>query len=91
MKEQNIGGGKNTVFHTSKTVEMNNTLQIKDQGEYFDLNIKIIADLNEVPENYHEILVNMMTSKYLNVVSFGDNPFSRCEPIVKKSWWQFWK
>jgi hypothetical protein len=39
----------------------------------------------------HEVFVNMLTSKYLGVASFGDNPFSHCEPTTKKHWWQFWK
>ena len=48
-------------------------------------------DLNQVDEKYHEVFVNMLTSKYLGVASFGDNPFSKCEPPSKKKWWQIWK
>jgi hypothetical protein len=33
----------------------------------------------------------MLTSKYLNKVSFGDNQFSECKPPLKRKWWQFWK
>jgi hypothetical protein len=44
-----------------------------------------------VPEEYHEIFLNMLTSKYYGKVSFGDNPFSRCVPKKEKRWWQFWR
>jgi len=33
----------------------------------------------------------MMSAKYLGRVSFGDNPFSQCQPIPKRRWYQFWK
>jgi hypothetical protein len=91
MKEQHLGSGNNTTFETAKLYTINNTIVVKDKGDYIDLNVKIQVDLNQVDEKYHEIFVNMLTSKYLDVASFGDNPFSRCEPINKKSWWQFWK
>ena len=63
----------------------------QDGADFIDLNVKIVVDLNDVDEKYHETFVNVLTSKYLGVVSFGDNPFSRCEPSTKKYWWQFWK
>jgi|LauGreDrversion4_2_1035121.scaffolds.fasta_scaffold08795_12 hypothetical protein len=55
------------------------------------LNTKITADFDEIPQKYHEIFLNVMTAKYLNKVSFGNNPFSECKPIVRRKWWQFWK
>lgn len=61
-----------------------------DDGPQF-LNVKITADFDEIPKKYHEIFLNVLTSKYLNRVSFGNNPFSECKPIVKRKWWQFWK
>ena len=33
----------------------------------------------------------MLSVKYLNRVSFGDNPFSQCLPAPKRRWYQFWK
>jgi hypothetical protein len=47
--------------------------------------------LGNIPEKYHEVALNILTAKYLNKVSFGDNPFSECKPIVKRKWWEFWK
>jgi len=55
------------------------------------LNVKITADFEDIPSKYHEIFLNVLTAKYLNKVSFGNNPFSECKPIVKRKWWQFWK
>jgi hypothetical protein len=56
-----------------------------------ELNVKIEADFNTVPSEYHEIFLNMLTSKYSNKASFGDNPFSVCKPRPKRKWYQFWK
>ena len=91
MKEQNIGSGNNTTFHTSKLYTITNMISLRDNNDFIDLNVKVEVDLNQVDEKYHEVFVNMLTSKYLSVVSFGHNPFSKCEPINKKRWWQFWK
>lgn len=91
MKEQHLGSGNNTTFEISKLYTINNTIVVKDKGDFIDLNVKIQVDLSQVDERYHEIFVNMLTSKYLDVASFGDNPFSLCEPVGKKHWWQFWK
>jgi hypothetical protein len=33
----------------------------------------------------------MVSAKYIDSVSFGDNPFSQCIPQPKKKWWQIWK
>jgi len=52
---------------------------------------EIIADLVDIPEQYQEVVLNMLTSKYVNRVSFGHNPFSQCKPPIKRKWWQFWK
>ena len=91
MKEQHLGSGNNTAFQISKLYTINNIISLKENGEWVDLNVKIEVDLNQVNEKYHEVFVNMLTSKYLGVTSFGDNPFSQCEPTTKKKWWQIWK
>lgn len=56
-----------------------------------DLVVDITADLAEIPEEYHEVFMNILTSKYLNKVSFGHNPFSQCRPPRKRKWWEIWK
>jgi hypothetical protein len=55
------------------------------------LDIKIEADFDTIPKKYHEVFLNMISTKYLDSVSFGDNPFSLCQPPPKKKWYQFWK
>lgn len=91
MKEQYLGSGNNTTFETAKLYTINNTVAVKDKDDWIDLNVKIQVDLSQVDEIYHEIFINLLTSKYMGVASFGDNPFSKCEPNNKKHWWQFWK
>ena len=56
-----------------------------------DKQLKIEADFDTIPEKYHEVFLNMLSAKYLDTVSFGDNPFSMCVPPPKKKWWQFWR
>ena len=55
------------------------------------LPVTVTADFQSIPQKYHEVFLNIMTAKYLNKVSFGENPFSQCKPVVKRKWWQFWK
>lgn len=49
-----------------------------------ELKVKIMADLETVPEKYREVFLNMLTSKYLNKVNFTANPFSTCLEKKKK-------
>ena len=87
-----FGGGTNLNIQTSKNVELQETLVlINGQKEPIELDVKIIADFDTIPEQYHEVFLNIMTSKYYNKVSFGDNPFSQCVPPKKKKWYQIWK
>jgi hypothetical protein len=92
QEEIYLGGGKNLVMNTSKLVTCHETLTLVTMGEgAIQLEIKVQADFDTVPEKYHEIFLNMMSSKYLKTTSFGDNPFSKCIPAPKKRWYQFWK
>jgi hypothetical protein len=90
-KEINLGGGNNMIVTTSKLVSLHETLTVIHDNKSVQLDIKIEADFNSIPELFHEIFFNVMTSKYSGAVSFGDNPFSQCVPITRKRWWQFWK
>lgn len=56
-----------------------------------DLVVKIEADFGDTPEQYHEVYLNMLTTKYGNKCSFTQNPFSQCLIKNKNKWWQFWK
>jgi len=87
-----LGGGANLNIQTSKNVELLETLVlINGKKEPIELEVKISADFDTVDEKYHEVFLNLMTSKYYGKVSFGDNPFSQCLPPKKKKWYQFWK
>ena len=94
MSEIFLGNGDNLWIQTSKNVELRETLDLKVWGEEhgsYSLDVKIIANFESIPEKYHEIFLNMMTSKYYGRTSFGDNPFSKCVPPKVKKWYQFWK
>jgi hypothetical protein len=87
-----LGGGNNLLMTTSKLVTCHEVLTLVVNGRGgIPLEVKIQADFDTIPEEYHEIFLNMLTSKYCKTVSFGDNPFSRCLPTSKKRWFQFWK
>ncbi len=77
---------------TSRNVKLKNSLTlIGEKGESIILDIDIITDFDTIPEQYHEVFLNMLTSKYYGKTSFGHNPFSKCLPPKKKKWYQFWK
>ena len=87
-----FGGGANLNFKTSKLVTTNNTLRlITSTDGAIEIDIKIEADFNTIPEKYHEVFFNIICAKYVDKVSFGDNPFSVCKPAPKKKWYQIWK
>jgi hypothetical protein len=91
MKEQHLRSGNNTTYETAKLYTINNTVVVKDKYDWINLNVKIQVDLSEVDEKYHEIFVNVLTSKYMGVASFGDNPFSLSKSVNNKQWWEIWK
>jgi hypothetical protein len=76
---------------TTTLVETEEYFQVLTLEGPIDFKVKITADMADIPEKYHEVALNMITSKYINKVSFGHNPFSQCKPPVKRKWWQFWK
>jgi len=87
-----LGGGSNINIRTASIVSVQNSLKLitPDDG-VITLDIKIEADFDTIPKKYHEVFLNMVSSKYIDSVSFGDNPFSQCLPPKKKKWFQFWK
>jgi hypothetical protein len=76
---------------TTTLVETEEHFQLLTLEGPIDFKVKITADMADIPEKYHEVALNMITSKYINKVSFGHNPFSQCNPPVKRKWYQFWK
>ena len=87
-----LGGGSNINIRTASIVSVQNSLKLitPDDG-VITLDIKIEADFDTIPKKYHEVFLNMVSSKYIDSVSFGDNPFSQCLPPKKKKWYEFWK
>ena len=75
----------------SSTVKLNEGFTVFTQEGPIQLSVDIIADFADIPEKYHEVFMNVLTSKYINKVSYGENPFSQCKPIIKRKWWQFFK
>jgi len=86
-----LGGGNNLNMKSSQLVTLNQTLTlVVPNGGAHQLSIKIEADFDTIPAEYHEVFLNMLSAKYLSTVSYGDNPFSQCVPAPAKRWWQFW-
>jgi hypothetical protein len=86
-----IGYGTHLNVQTAQLVTLLDTLIVMDGNNALELNIKIEADFNSIPEKYHEIFFNVMSSRYYGKTSFSNNPFSECVPAPKKRWWQIWK
>ena len=80
----------NVNVKTATTVNMSEQFTLTTSDSTYDLIVNISADLSGVPVEFHEVFVNMLTSKYINKVSFGDNPFSQCLNNKKNNWWKFW-
>jgi hypothetical protein len=76
---------------SSTIVKLSELFHVQTLDGPITMEVDIQADFSSIPEKYHEVFLNVLTSKYANQVSFGDNPFSECKPIVKRKWWQFWK
>ena len=87
----NLGGKKYLNNKASTTISMKEQFTVYTQDGPQHLNVNISADFDEIPKKYHEVFLNVLTSKYSNSASFGNNPFSECKPVQKKKWWQFWK
>ena len=86
-----VGYGTHINVQTSQLVTLLDTLVVMDGNKTTELNIKIEADFNTIPEKYHEIFFNVMSSRYYGKTSFSNNPFSECPPPPRKRWWQIWK
>ena len=87
-----FGGGDNLIMTTSKPVTCHEILTlVTPEGGTIHLDVKIQADFDTIPEKYHEVLLNIMSAKYIKTVSFGDNPFSVCQPKPKRKWYMFWR
>ena len=86
-----IGNGNYINLQTSSLVKLQEQFILYTEDGPITLTVDVVADFATVDKKYHEIFFNVLSSKYLNKVAFGDNPFSECRPIIPRKWWQFWK
>jgi len=87
-----LGAGQNIMMAKSQLVKCQEILTLMTPNDgAIQLNVKIEADFDQIPEKYQEVFLNMVSAKYLKTTSFGDNPFSQCLPTPRKKWYQFWK
>ena len=92
MKDNSFSIGSDFVnIKTTDSVSFKEILDLTTEDGTYSLDVKISADFENIPKEYHEVFLNIMTSKYLNKVSFTDNPFSECKKKEKKYWWRLWK
>ena len=90
--EINLGSGNNMEMKSSRLVTTYQVLYLTTPEDgTISMTVKIEADFDTIPEEYQEVFMNMISVKYLNRVSFGDNPFSQCLPAPKRRWYEFWK
>lgn len=87
--QMNISTGNTTLnIQSSCLVTLKEEFVIFTDNGPIELEVEICADMVKIPEEYREIFMNMLTTKYLNRVSFGENPFSKCNPPKKMRWWE---
>jgi len=91
QNEISLGSGAATFVKAKKLVSTRNLLVLKTEKEDYTLDVKIEADFEQIPEEYHEVFLNFFTAKYLDVVSIKDNMFSKYVKVEKHKWWLFWK
>jgi hypothetical protein len=90
-QEIHIGSGHFINIRASQVLKLKEHFIVYTQDGPVTLDVEVSADFANIDPKYHEIFYNVLTSKYMNKASFGENPFSECRPIVKRKWWQFWK
>lgn len=75
---------------TTKVLTMKDEFTIICDNEPIVLEVEISADFEKVPEKYREMFLNMMTSKYMNVVTLDNNIYSNTyvEKKVKKNFFK---
>jgi hypothetical protein len=86
-----VGNGSYLNLKTSSVVKLQEQFIVYGEDGPISIVVDVSADFAKIDQKYHEIFFNVLSSKYLNKVAYGDNPFSECKPIVMRKWWQFWK
>lgn len=86
-----VGGSDYINVKSSNVVKLQENFTVYTESGPINLRVDISADFIDIPREYQEVFLNVLTSKYLNKVSFTENPFSQCKQKNKKRWWQFWR
>ena len=88
-----IGDGSHLTIKSSTIVEMHDHLKLMiGDGESISLDVKILADFEKIPPQYHQLFCQMMMVRYGGIVNIWDNTQPFAKPVVnKKKWYQFWK
>ena len=91
--EFHIGDGSHLTVKSSTVVEMHDILKLMTgDGKGISLDVKILADFDKIPPEYHQLFCQMMMVRYGGIVNIWDNtqPFAKPE-VKKKKWYQIWK
>jgi hypothetical protein len=85
-----IGGGNTLVVKSSYVVEMKDELKLlKSDHSSVNLTVKIMANFENVPDEYHQVFVQIMSARYGGSINCYNNirPFEIPKPKNKK-WYQ---
>lgn len=88
-----IGNGNHLTVKSSYIVELKDQVKLlKDEGKAISLDIKIQANFETLPDEYHQIFLHILSARYGGTINCYDNitPFELPKPKTKK-WYQFWK
>jgi len=83
-----ILGNSNIHLEPSCVVKLKEEFTIHTKDGEIILEVDVTADLIKIPEEYREIFINMLTTKYLNRVTFVDSIFTKHNSYVELTWWQ---
>ena len=92
-KEMYIGNGNSLTLKSSYIVEAKDQLRLlKEEGKAITLDVKIQSSFETIPEEYHQIFLQMLSARYGGSINCYSNltPFE-LPKLKKKRWYQFWK
>jgi hypothetical protein len=91
--EYYIGDTSYLTMKTSTIIEMHDQLKLMTgDGKGISLDVKILADFEKIPPEFHQLFCQMMMVRYGGIVNIWDNTQPFAKPDVKqKKWYQIWK
>jgi hypothetical protein len=88
-----IGDGNTLVVKSSYVVEMKDELKLlTSDHSSVNLVVKLTANFENVPDEYHQVFVQIMSARYGGSINCYNNitPFEVPKP-KKKKWYQIFK